>query len=174
MRTNYKRISNVLKTIASEVVKSRTNGLVAIFENELDGTDERVRVVLVEENQYQNEIGIHMTQIDPSDFSDRLISNIEQALKDSFPTIWVHQRAKDTKELRESKLRATQGWIKAFDKRTQSRHSLTKLNFDLSETLQTLNLDQIQALNALITASFHHGACETREFLNSLKKVGAQ
>ena len=75
MRTNYKRISNVLKTIASEVVKSRTNGLVAIFENELDGTDERVRVVLVEENQYQNEIGIHMTQIDPSDFSDRLISN---------------------------------------------------------------------------------------------------
>lgn len=162
MRTNYKRIQRVLVDSGAEVERSRTNGLVAIYDQGLN-SEQRVRVVLVDGNSYQSEIGCHMTRIDSESFDTHLANTIETALKDMFPTIWVHQKPKPSTERRESLILSVNKWIDSFQN-VESKHILNKLDFDLKECLETMTEDQIDAVQKLISAAFNKGHHDSRTF----------
>jgi|SRR6185312_10995404 len=163
MRTNYKRISNLLTKIGAEIIKSPTHGLAAVFDVGLD-TEQRVRVVLCDGNQYSNEIGCHMTRIDQDSFESHLYDTLETALKDNFPTIRIHQRSKPDEDLRQRKIKAVEGWIEAFNKRADASYSLRKLEFEPLEVIKGMTQDQIEAVLALIVASSVRASGESRDW----------
>lgn len=162
MRTNYSRVRRILESTGASVVKSRTNGLVAVYDNSLD-SEQRVRVVLVDGRSYESEIGCHMTMIDTDSFDSHLTDTVETALKDSFPTIWIHQKSKPSEDRRKHLVISVQKWVESFQN-VESKHALNKIDFDLNKCLDGMTEDQIDAVQKLISAAFNKGHHDSRKF----------
>lgn len=163
MRTNYKRITNVLINNFSEIelIKSPSRGVVAIFNAGLED-EQRVRVVLVDGRERESEQGVHMFQIQKDEFETRLVSAIEAALKDNFPTVWVHQKSKPSEERRQRLISSVKSWTQ--EPRVELRSALGRLDCDLDETLETMTEDQLQVLLKFISGIFQSSAGKTREY----------
>lgn len=161
---NYGHIKRaLLKSFSNiELIDSPARGVVACF-GEIG--DERVRIVLVGAEEYKSEVGIHINRIEnKEELEARLVDAVETAMKDNFPTIWVHRSVEYTAERRERKLATLMPWIESMRKRVDSNHSLNKLHTEIEQTLESMSGEQIECVLALIVASSTRAHGESREW----------
>lgn len=160
MRTNYKRITNILNKSYNDVSidKARGQGVVLTFLGADDAEQDRVRIVLVDHNSYRSDIGIHIKLSNSLDHD--LVDAVETAFKDNYPTIWVHQPRKPNEETRKLKIECVKGWLKK--PRVELKHSLSKV-FDFEGTLESMNEEQLQLLLSFISGIYQSASSESRE-----------
>lgn len=171
MRTNYKRVSNIiLKNFECEVIKSPARGVVAVLERNVT----HIRIVLIEGNWNSNECGIHIRRLENSgaDLEHSLVDAINTAAKDGFTCIYIHMKPKPNEKRRAHRLETLKQWLgkKSFT----LNHALGKLELDAAETLNQLTEDQIDVVLAMVSGMYGAGCDETREHIKSLRAtVGA-
>jgi hypothetical protein len=158
MRTNYKRVRNILNQVALEVIESPSQGLVGIF----DG-DERVRVVLCDDG-HRNHVGIHIFKLENSgeDLESHLLDAIETALKDNFPTIYVYMSPKPNEDRRLRRIETAKQWTKSNNVALQ--YALNKLHLDADKVLETMSEDQIDVLLAMVSGNSARASDERRAY----------
>lgn len=158
MRTNYKRVQNIVSKAYGEVEfeKSPTRGLVVVFERNVT----HLRIVLVEGYYGSQESGIHLRQLTRDNLEHYLLDAVETALKDNFSTIYVHQETKDTPERREASIKSVQSW---FDKPWFGAN-LSEVECDVDEVLGTMTAQQLDLLRKCISAAFQHGGDSSRQY----------
>lgn len=159
MRTNYKRIKNIInKNFSVEVIDSPAKGIVLVDPD----SDRRVRVILVDYNYHttSSEVGIHCRLMDKSELEGQLIDAIETAFKDMFPCIYLHQTPKPSEERRLSRIKTVRSWLEK--PRVELQCSLNKV-FDLDSTLESMSEPQLDLLLAFISGIFQSAHGDSRD-----------
>lgn len=157
MRTNYKRIQTIVsKHYQVEFEKSRTRGLVAVFERNVT----HLRIVLVDGYYGSCEQGIHLRQLNKSNLEHYLIDAIETALKDCFPTIYIHMETRDTDERRERGIKTINSW---FDK-PWFGCNLSQLENCPDEILNSMTAQQLDFVRKVISAAYQSGSDSSRQY----------
>lgn len=171
MRTNYKRIKNILLNNfgdSAEVINSPAKGLVLVMDTQAID-DNRVRVVLQDFSSHSmsSDIGIHLKLVNIKDLEHDLLDAIETAFKDNYPTIYIHQKPKAPFRDKDSLLKSIGEWVDA-SKKVGVGYSLKKL-FNLNEVLDSMNEDQLQAVLALMATCYQKAGEDGRRFRKSLE-----
>ncbi len=161
MRTNYKRIKNIIsKHFGCDVEKSRTQGIVAVLER----NETHVRIILVDGiRSYSDQVGIHLSRLENSgeDLEYCLVDAIQTASKDNFPAVYIHQTPKPDADRRNSKIKSVKQWL-SDDKRMELQYSLRKLEVDAMATLETMDENQLSLLLAAIAGMYQSSHTESR------------
>lgn len=165
MRTNYKRVSNILNNnFECEIIQSPVNGIVAIFS---PGTEDeqRVRVILQDfcYHTLQTSVGIHHKMVNKNDLEYNLTDAMETALKDNFPAIYIHQQPKEPRRSKESLLKAIKGWTDAFEKKGIT-YQMRKMFLPLEDVLATMDENQLHAVLMLISCAYRKAGDDSREW----------
>lgn len=160
MRTNYKRIKNILNNNWNDIsiFKAKGPGIVLQFLELEETADDRVRIVLCDFNSNRSEIGIHIKL--SKDIESDLLDAIETAFRDNYPAIYIHQKPKPSETRRLSRIKTVGSWLKK--PRFELKHSLNKL-FDVEGTLNSMSEDQLDLLLAFISGTYQSSHSESRE-----------
>lgn len=170
MRTNYKRLENILaRNFNCKVIKSPARGIVAIF-NQGTEDEQRVRVILIDYSHHKltSAVGIHCKLLNKSDLEDQLVDAVETATKDLFPAIYIHQKSKAPRRSKDSLIEVIHKWIEA-SRKTGVTYSLNKPFVPVEDTLNTMNEDQLEAVLMLISMGYQKSGEDSRRFRRSLK-----
>lgn len=170
MRTNYKKITNILQNnFECEVINSPAKGKVVNFE------DQSIRIILVDHNPHtiDTRVGIHLKMIDKNDLEHDLVDAVETALKDMYPAIYIHQKPKDSPQKRERLLKGIQNWIEASEKQCITNHMFKKLFTPKTDTLNSMTTEQLELTLKLIAMGYQKAGEDSRRFRKQLKKESA-
>jgi hypothetical protein len=175
MRTNYIKIKNILLRnfdidgVDSVIHKARYNsGLV------FRSAGFSVRVELVDSSSYVKSLpGIHVRLTDSLEHD--LVDAIQTAEKDGFHVIYVHQKPKADPMRAESLKKSIRNWIKAIESNGYSGGlgSIEKPFMPISETLDSMTEDQLEAVLMLCSACYQKCGYDSRNFRKTLEQEGA-
>jgi hypothetical protein len=167
MRFNYGHVKRAaLKMFDIQIEQSPSRGVVLVFNiNDTEDRQDRVRVVLVDGPSYGHEQGIHLSRIESREDLERSLADaVETALKDMFPTIWIHQPYRPSVERREARLKCALSWLKANEGHVASNYNLSKLQVNPEQVLAGMTEEQLDVVNALVAGTFSRASDETRAY----------
>ena len=181
MRTNYKRIKNILSKNYPDAFQrpARTKGVVLgyydlddMLNGVPEGSEQCVRIVLVD--YAPNEAcSIVIHSFDASELEGLLVDAITTAFKDGFTTIFI-QQSRVVRDEPERDAKALKGWLEMFSKSSGGDYSLNQLKrkYGLSAeaVFASFTAEQRTAVMSLIAAAYNTGCDQTRESFRKFKE----
>ena len=176
MRTNLKRIKNCILDHFDhvELEKYCRDTLRVIFRDEV-GEFQGYLLIQLTDSLNRMDQGIHMGGFSnfKAELDERLPEVIDQALKDNYTYIYVHQTPKESESRDERLNNSIEQWIEKILDIGSARASFNSKMFTYNyiDILNSMNQDQKQVLLSLISGVYGVGYHNSREFNKKLKNL---